>query len=150
MAKAAHVQMLKAATIILLVLLIIAGAYAVVDFAAPWNTLEGDFQAVTGEGYHAAGESGAISVAVLYLRHLSVLSLTAVIASLFILLAGFRQGQRWAWWALLVTGALGWGFGTVINLVIGNKLDFATHLAGLVWLLVGLLLPVKGFFARRA
>jgi hypothetical protein len=142
--------MLKAGTIILLVLLIVAGAYSVVDFVAPWSTLEGDFRAVTGEGYDAVGESGAIAVAVLYLRHLSVLSLTAAIASIFILLTGFRRGQRWAWWALLVTGILGWGFGTVINLLIGNTFDFATHLAGLVWLLVGLLLPIKTFFTRRA
>jgi len=141
--------MLKAGTIILLVLLIIAGAYAVLDFVAPWGTLEGDFQAVTGEGYQAAGEAGAVSVAVLYLRHLSVMSLAGVIASLFILLAAFRRSQRWAWWALLVTGAAGWGFGTGINLVIGNTFDFATHLAGLICHLVGLLLPVRSFFTRR-
>jgi hypothetical protein len=50
---------------------------------------------------------------------------------------------------LLVTGVLGWGFGTGINLLIGNTFDFATHLAGLVVQLVGVLLPVKTFFARR-
>lgn len=141
--------MLKTGTIILLVLMIVSAAYAIVDFVAPWNTLEGDFQSVTGQGYQTAGDAGAVSVAVLYLRHLSVLSLTAVIASLFILLAAFRRGQRWAWWALLVTGVLGWGFGTGINLLIGNTFDFATHLAGLVVQLVGVLLPVKTFFARR-
>jgi hypothetical protein len=143
-------EMLKTATIILLVLLIIAGAFSVLDFVAPWNTLEGDFRAVAGESYKAVKEPGAISVSVLYLRHLCVLSLTTTVASLFILLGGFRHGQRWAWWALLVTGILGWGFGTIINLVIGNMFDFATHLAGLVWILVGLLLPVKTFFARKA
>jgi hypothetical protein len=142
--------MLKAGTIVLLVLLIIAGAYSVVDFVAPSSTLEGDFRALTGADYDSAAEPGAIAVAMLYLRHLSVLSLTSVIASLFILMTGFRQGQRWAWWALLVSGVLAWGFGTVINAMIGNLFDFGTHLAGLVWLMVGLLLPVKSFFVRRA
>jgi hypothetical protein len=128
--------------------MIVAGVYAVLDFVAPWSTLEGDFQAVTGQGYDAA-QPGGVAVATLYLRHLSVLSLTAVVASLFILFAAFRRCQRWAWWALMVTGVLAWGFGTVINLIVGNTFDFATHLGGLVVQLVGLLLPVRSFFDPR-
>jgi uncharacterized protein YuzE len=50
---------------ILLVLMIVSAAYAIVDFVAPWNTLEGDFQSVTGQGYQTAGDIGAVSVAVL-------------------------------------------------------------------------------------
>lgn len=141
--------MLKASTVVLLVLSIVAGAYTVVDFAAPRGTVDGDYRALTGRGYSESTDAGGVAVAVLYLRHMSVNALTAVLATLFILLGAYRRGQRWAWWAMLTTGLLAWGFGTGVNLVIGNAFDAATHAVGLVWLLVGLLLPVRSFFPRR-
>jgi hypothetical protein len=142
--------MLKASTIVLLVLFIFTAAYSVVDIIAPSNTLEGDFQAVTGGRYEGVLEAGPLFVSMLYLRHLGVASLAISIAAAFILLAGFSKAQRWAWWALLVTGGIVLGFGTAVNLVIANWFDFTTHLVALLWLLAGLLIPVKVFFAKRA
>ena len=40
--------MIEAGTIVLLVLFILTAGYSIVDIVAPWFTLEGDFQAVTG------------------------------------------------------------------------------------------------------
>jgi hypothetical protein len=142
--------MLKASTILLLVLSIVAGAYTIVDFAAPWGTVDGDYRALTGRGYAESSDAGGVTVAVLYLRHMSVNALTAVIATLFILLAGFRQGERWAWWAMLATGLLAWGFGTGVNVAIGNAFDATAHAVGLVWLLVAVLLPLRSFFPHKA
>ncbi|HVP18929.1 MAG TPA: hypothetical protein VMU36_08015 [Spirochaetia bacterium] len=142
--------MLKAGTIILLVLFILTALYSLVDIIAPRITLEGDFQAIAGRSFEGVLEGGSLFVPMLYLRHLGVASLAISIAAAFILLAGFSKAQRWAWWALLVTGGLVLGFGTVVNLVIANWLDFATHLVALLWLLAGLLIPVKVFFTKRA
>ena len=111
--------------------------------------LEGDFQAVTGKSFEGVLEAGPLTVPMLYLRHLGVASLAISIAAAFILFAGFRKAQRWAWWALLVTGGLVTGFGTIVNLVITNWFDFTTHLVALLWLLAGLLIPVKTFINKR-
>ena len=142
--------MLKTSTIILLVLFVLSAGASVVDIIAPWITLEGDFQAVTGRSYQGVLEAGSLFVPMLYLRHLGVASLGISIAAAFILLAGFSKAQRWAWWALLVTGGIVAGFGTIVNLVIGNWFDFTTHLVMLLWLLTGLLIPVKVFFTKKA
>jgi hypothetical protein len=141
--------MLKAGTIVLLVLFILAAGYSILDIVAPTFTLEGDFQAVTGKSFEGVVEPGPLFISMLYLRHLGVASLATSIAAVFILLAGFGKAQRWAWWALLVTGGIVVGFSTVVNFVISNWFDFITHLVILVWLLVGLLIPVKVFFGKK-
>lgn len=141
--------MLKAGTIVLLVLFILTAGYSILDIVAPSITLEGDFQAVTGGSFEGVLEPGPLFISMLYLRHLGVASLAVAIAAVFILLAGFRHAQRWAWWALLATGGIVVGFGTVVNYTIANWFDFTTHLVVLVWLLAGLLIPVKVFFGRK-
>ena len=142
--------MLKVGTIVLLVLFILTAGYSLVDIVAPQITLEGDFQAVVGSSYEGALEAGPQSIAMLYLRHISVGSLAISTAAIFILFGGFRTAQPWAWWALLVSCGMVAGFGTVVNLAIANWFDFTSHLVALVWLLVGLLIPVKRFFARKS
>jgi len=142
--------MLKAATIVLLVLFVLTAVYSFVDIIAPGITLEGDFQAVTGKSFEGVLEDGSLFVPMLYLRHMGVASLAISIAAAFILFAGFSKAQQWAWWALLVTGGLVLGFGTVVNIVIANWFDFTTHLVALLWLLAGLLIPVKVFFTKKA
>lgn len=142
--------MLKVCTIILLVLFVLTALYSLVDVIAPRITLEGDFHAITGKSFEGVLEGGSLFVPMLYLRHMGVASLAISIAAAFILLAGFSKAQRWAWWALLVTGGLVLGFGTVVNLMIANWSDFAAHLVALLWLLGGLLIPVRVFFTKRA
>jgi hypothetical protein len=51
---------------------------------------------------------------------------------------------------VLAVGAVAWGYGAVINVLIGNMLDSVVHLVGLVVFLVALFLPVKKFMARSA
>jgi hypothetical protein len=141
--------MLKAGTIVLLVLFIVAGAYSLVDVFAPQITLEGDFQAVTGGSFEGALGPGALFIAKLYLRHMGIASFAISIAAVFILLGGFRKAERWAWWALFTTGVVVIGFAIVVNAAIANWFDFATHVVILAWLFVGLLLPVKEFSAGQ-
>jgi hypothetical protein len=142
--------MLKAGTIVLFVLFIVLTGYSFVDIIAPSITLEGDFQAITGKSYEGVLEAGPLAVPMLYLRHLGVVSIALAIAATFILFEGFRKGQRWAWWALLVSGGIVTVFGTIVNFAIGSWFDFTAHLIAVLWLLVGLLIPVKTFFSRKA
>jgi hypothetical protein len=140
--------MLKAATIILAILFAFAAAYSIVVLAVPSITLEGDFRAMTGRDYKEALDEGAVQVAFVHIRHMEVNGLTATIAGFFILFAAFRQAQRWSWWAMLVLGAVAWGAGVALNLFIGNRLDSAVFLVGLVLHLLALFLPLRRFFAR--
>ena len=51
---------------------------------------------------------------------------------------------------MLVVGGLSWGWGLVDNIIMGSALNSIMHAAGTVVCLVGLLLPVGAFFAKKA
>ena len=77
-----------------------------------------------------------------------VIAITQKVAALFILFAGFRKAERWAWWAMLVVGGITCIYGAVINILNGNSIDSAVHLVAFAGLVVALLLPVKKFLVK--
>ena len=139
--------MVKVCTIVIAVLLALLAAHALFVLAAPATVLEGDFQAMAGRSYQGVLEPEAVRVALVHIRHMEVNGITAMIAAFFILFAGFRQGRKWAWWAMLILGAVALGFGTVLNLVIGNVFDFALFAVGLAIYMTAVFLPIRKFFA---
>ena len=142
--------MVKVSTVILFILFVLAAGYSVVIIIVPTMVLEGDFQAMTGKSYEEILTPEAIRVSLVHIRHMEVFAITTMVAGFFILFSGFRKGEKWAWWAMLVIGGIAWGYGTVLNIVIGNTFDTVVFLVGIVVFLVALFLPVKKFLARTA
>jgi len=140
--------MVRVSAIILFVLFVLAAGYSIVLIIVPTIVLEGDFQAITGKSYEEFLSSEAVQVSLSHIRHMQVFAVTSIVAGFFILFAGFRKAEKWAWWAMLVIGAIAWGYGAVINLLNGNTLDSVVHLVGLVVFLVALFLPLRKFMAR--
>jgi ABC-type uncharacterized transport system permease subunit len=110
--------------------------------------LEGDFLAITGKGYKEFLQPEALRVSISHARHMMVIAITQKVAALFILFAGFRKAERWAWWAMLVVGGITCVYGSVINIMNGNTFDSAVHLVASAVLVAALLLPVKKVFLR--
>ena len=140
--------MVKVSTIILFVLFVLSAGYEIAIFAVPTMMLEGDFQAITGKSYKEFLQPEALRVSISHARHMMVIAITQKVAALFILFAGFRKAERWAWWAMLVVGGIACVYGAVVNVLNGNTFDSAVHLVALVVLVVALLLPVKKFLAK--
>ncbi|HUU26513.1 MAG TPA: hypothetical protein VM123_01760 [archaeon] len=140
--------MVKVSTMILFVLFVLSAGYEIAIFAVPTMMLEGDFQAITGKSYREILSPEAIRVSVSHTRHMMVIGITQKVAAFFILFAGFRKAERWAWWAMLVVGGIACVYGAVVNVLNGNTFDSAVHLVALVVLVVALLLPVKKFLAK--
>jgi len=142
--------MLRAATIVLTVVIVFAGVYAVLTIALP-DIIEGvTFEAVTGESLDGLQAAGYARPYLIIARHEGLFALTTVIPTGFILYHGFRRKQRWAWWAILLTSCLGWGWGLVDSSLHGAVINAVPHAAGLVLILVGLFLPFREFFGRGA
>ena len=142
--------MVRVSTIILFVLFVLSVGYSLVLIVVPTIVLEGDFQAITGKSYEEFLSAEAVRVSVVHIRHMQVFDITAIVAAFFILFAGFRKAETWAWWAMLVIGAVSLGFGTVLNVLIGNKLDSAVFLVASAVFLVALFLPIRKFMARSS
>ena len=140
--------MIKVSTIIIAVLFALSSVYDIVLLIDPTIVLEGDFRAVTGKDYREVLDSDTVKVSNLHIRHMEVFGVTATILGFFVLFAAFRKGERWAWLALLIAGFICWGFGTVVNLVVGNMFDATFFVVGLAVYLVAIFLPVRKFFPR--
>lgn len=142
--------MLKIAVVILVVMLAYAGVYSLMCIVAPKAVLKNTVQASTEKTLDDAQNDGYLKALTVIMRNLGALALAGIIAELFILLTAFRKAQKWAWVALLIACSVGWLSGLIINIAIGDKTNMILHLIGIVVFLVGLLLPVKEFFAKPA
>lgn len=130
--------MLKAGSVILLIMLIYAGLYAILLLALPdaWQGSE-ILDAILGEQIKDDDYRQAyMNVS----RHKAAFALSTVIACFFIWGVGVRKGERWAWWGMVLVAGLAWGWGVVNTIWLGTTINMIMHLAGLVLLLVGLLL----------
>ncbi len=142
--------MLKVATIILIIVLAYAGVYGIMLIFSPNVVIKSSFEAATGEKLEDIQNADYLKIMLDEMRHLGIFTLTIVISAFFFLFVGFRKAEKWAWWAMLVVGVIAWGYGLIMNLVTGDMFNTLLHLIGIVIFLVGLLIPVKIFFAKKA
>jgi len=141
--------MLKVGTILLAIGLIFAGVYGLLLAISP-GTLVGSTLEALGETFEAVKDTGTGRAFIIQTRHLGVLAICISIAMFFVLFAAFNKGAKWAWWAFLLVGGIAWIYGLIVQILEGDMLNMILHIIGIVILALGLLLPVKEFFAKKA
>jgi len=142
--------MLKVAVIILVVMLAYATVYSLMSIVAPKVVLKSSIAASIEKTVDNARDDGYLKAFTTAQINIGVFALATTLAGFFVLFAGFRKAQQWAWWCFLVVAGVAWLGGLIITIVIGDKTNMILHLIGTVVFLVGLLLPVKEFFAKPA
>ncbi|MGB9597477.1 MAG: hypothetical protein ACPL7B_14440 [Candidatus Poribacteria bacterium] len=140
--------MLKASVVILVVMLAFAAIYSLTALITPKAVLKSTINASIGKTLDEAQSAGYLRAITIVMRHLGGIALAQIIAGFFILFAGFRKAQKWAWFGLLIAGCVGWLIGVIVNIVIGDMTNLTLHIIGFVIFLVGVLLPVKHFFVK--
>jgi hypothetical protein len=124
--------------------------YSLMALIVPEVVMRSSLKAMTGKTLDEAQNDGYLKALALGPRHVGVFALASTASGFFILFAAFRKAQRWAWWAFLVVGGIAWLGGLIVTIAIADKLNMVLYIIGLVIFLVGLLLPVKVFFAKAA
>lgn len=142
--------MLKTATTILVIAMLFSALYSVVLVVSPQTIAGSTLQARTGMSLEAVQDQGAAETIVVQTRHMGIFGLTTSIAMFFILFVGFRKGQKWAWWAFLFVGGIAWCYGLVMQIIEKDTLNMIGHLIGIGLWLIGILLPMKEFFTKKA
>jgi uncharacterized membrane protein len=140
--------MLKTGTFILGIAMVFCLVYSLLLVFNPELIAESTLEARTGETFASVQETDVADVIIVQSRHLGVFAFTTTIALIFILFVGFRKGEKWAWWAFLVTGIIVWGYGLIVQLSEGDVMNTILHLIGAGLLLLGLLIPIKEFFVK--
>lgn len=142
--------MLKAAMVILIIMLAYAGVLSLISIIVPKVTLGSTLSALTAGKTLEIAKTEGYSGILKYLRASGGLyALTTVIAGFFILFAGFWKAQKWAWWSFLIVGGIAWLWGLITSLVVVDTLYIILNAIGIVIFLVGVLIPVKEFFGKK-
>ncbi len=141
--------MLKVGTILLAICLIFSSIYGILLVFTP-ATISASTVEVRGGNLEAAQDTAVGQAFIVQTRHLGVFAICISIALFFVLFAAFNKGTQWAWWAILFAGGIAWLFGLIVQILEGDMLNMVLHIIGIIILLLGLLLPVKEFFAKKA
>jgi len=142
--------MLKTASAILLLGLLFGTAYTLVIIVSPQTVANSTLEARADMTLANVQDQGAAETILTYGRHMGVFGLTTNIAMFFVLFMGFKKAQRWAWWAFLFAGGIAWIFGLVTQIAEGDMMNLIGHVIGIVLWLIGILLPIKVFFPKKA
>jgi len=140
--------MLKVSVIILTIMLAYAGVYTLMAIFVPKVVAGSAFKAATGETLDSIQDAKHLGFLLRSQRMIGQYALASVIASFFILLGGFQKGRKWAWWSFVIGGAVCWLWGVINALVIVDKVNLPLQSVGAVLWLLGVILPVKVFFAE--
>jgi len=141
--------MLRLAVFILVIMLIYAGVYSVMSIIKPDMIVESTVKGATGKTLDDAQNDGYLAAFLVLSKDAGLFGLAATVSGFFILFTGFRKARKWAWLVLLIAGGIAWVGGLILAISIGDRLNILIRAIGTAISLVGLLLPIKVFFAKR-
>ena len=142
--------MLKTASIFILIGLLFGTIYTLVVVVSPQTVANSTLEARADSNLGYIQDKGAAETILIYARHMGVFGLTTNIAMFFVFFMAFKKAQKWAWWAFLLTGGTAWLFGLVTQIGEGDMMNLIGHVIGLGLWLIGILLPIKVFFPKKA
>jgi len=142
--------MLKTAGVFLLIGLLFGTVYSLVVIVSPQTIANSTLKAKADTKLANIQDQVAAETIVAQTRHLGIFALTTNSAMLFVFFKGFQKAQKWAWWAFLWVAGIAWIYGLVTEIGEGDKMNLIGHAIGLVLWLIGILLPIKVFFPKKA
>ena len=110
-----------------------------------------DFLFFTGEAFpdYLAASPVYGEIYIITKKLIGFVMLVASIQFLFITKKGYEVGEKWAWWALLITGGMFWGLFLGYRIYIGYiAISMMTFVIGLTIWLLAILIPIKDFFGK--
>ena len=130
--------------------MIFSSLYSILLIVSPQTIAGSTLEARSGMTLESIENKEVSDTIVIQTRHLGIMALTTCIAMFFILFIGFKKGEQWAWWSFLIVGIITWGYGLIMQISEGDMLNMILHSIGFILLLIGVLLPVKVFFAKKS
>lgn len=141
--------MLKAAVIILIVMLAYAGIYSLMSIFVPTVAMKSALTATTGKTIDDARKDGYLNALMVDQIKIGAFALATVVSGFFVLFAAFRKTQKWAWYAFLFAGGIAWLNGLITAIATRDMMNILLQIIGVVIFLVGLLIPIKVFFSKK-
>jgi hypothetical protein len=114
-----------------------------------------DFLAYTGQNLHDALAAGSKSAELwLTTKRLWGFELVGIsVLMIFVTARSYAKGERWSWYALLVTGCILWGSLIGYKVAIGYfqpTMSSMTFIVGAILLAIGLAVPAKAMLSEKS
>ncbi len=137
--------------IILLIQSVLALIYGLGAFILPEFLASRSYPQYTGESWDSLlTDSPALGNYIMILEGAAGgLGLTATIGNLFILFSGFRKGEKWAWFYILIVNIIGWGNILIANILMKNSLVLLIIASGLLLIVAALIVSAKAFLIEK-
>ena len=113
-----------------------------------------DYLAYTGQGLSDALAAGSKSAELwLTTKRLWGVELLAIsLLMIFVTARSYSKGEKWSWYALLVTGCILWGSLIGYKVIIGYfqpTMSSMTFIVGAVLFAIGIALPAKAILSKK-
>lgn len=141
--------MFKLGVLILTIMLIYGGLYAVISIIAPESIIKSTIYGATEKSLDEARNDGYLKGFTTLCRDAGIIGLSLVILGLYVLYTEFRKGRRWAWIAFLITGCLAWLGGFVVSISVMDWMNVLIRLIGAGLSLLGLIITAKKVFGKK-
>jgi len=114
-----------------------------------------DFLAYTGQSLSDALAAGSKSAELWFIiKRMWGFELVGIsILMIFVTARGYAKGERWSWYALLVTGCILWGSLIGYKVAIGYfqpTMSSMTFIVGAILFAIGLAVPAKAMLSKRS
>ncbi|MFX1327598.1 MAG: hypothetical protein ACFE91_05570 [Promethearchaeota archaeon] len=111
-----------------------------------------DFKWYTGLAFPDYLESNP-DFAKIYIINKKLIGFMLLVIGLLILLINqfaYRKGEKWSWFAILITGTIAWGTFIVYKIVIGYiGVSMITFALGAALVLIGIIFPAKEILGKK-
>ena len=124
------------------------GVYKIVD---PGVLLESGFEEIAGQSWAAfvaANPAATVELIEMLVINMAIAQVAIAAFVLMLTLFGYRRGQKWAWYSLLV-GNIIILVGILISSIL-SSLDFRMPIIGLVLLIIALAVPAKSILTQQS
>ena len=78
------------------------------------------------------------------------MALAVSIIGILLALTSYRKGEKWSWFAFLVSGIIVWGSNVAYSIALASSINIVLVLIGLVLLVIGLVIPAKAILGAEA
>ena len=77
-------------------------------------------------------------------------ALAVSIIGIFLALTSYRKGEKWSWFAFMVSGIIVWGSNLAYYITLASSINIVIMSIGLVLLIIGLVIPAGAILGSKA
>lgn len=83
-------------------------------------------------------------------RLVAAMAVAVSIIGIFMVLNSYRKGEKWSWYAFLVSGVIVWGSNLAYDITIASASGLVLMTIGLILLVIGLVVPARTILGGEA